>query len=137
MEMAYTASKRGTCGRLSVGTIIARDSRPISLGYVGAPSGHMHCQEAKCNLTEPCTRTKHAERNAIDFAIENKIDIVGADIFSTDSPCLPCAELIVSHRLSRVYYDREYRVPDGLDYLWGHGVEVYQVLANGFCTKMT
>lgn len=137
MMWAHTAAMRGTCGRLNVGAIIARDSRPISAGYVGAPRGEPHCSEAKCDLSQPCTRTDHAERNAIMFADERDIDITGADMFITDSPCFECAQLISGYRLARVFYDREYRVSDGVKWLLSHGVEVWRVLPNGMMREIT
>ncbi len=137
LEMAYTASKRGTCGRLAVGAIIARDSRPISLGYVGAPKGCAHCEENGCDLTKPCTRTIHAEANAIKAAHNNMISVTGADMFVTNSPCLLCATIIVGAGLHRVYYDQEYRVRDGIEHLNSCGVKVYRVLHNGMIHQIT
>jgi len=131
MEWAYTASKRGTCGRLAVGAVIARDSRPISAGYVGALSGAPHCVEAQCDLSKPCTRTVHAELNAINFALRAGINIAGADMFVTDSPCIPCSYEIIEHKIARVFFDRQYRVPLGIELLKTNGIIVVQVLANG------
>ena len=131
MEWAYTASKRGTCGRLAVGAVIARESRPISAGYVGALPGAPHCAEAQCYLSKPCDRTVHAELNAINFAIRADIDIEGADMFVTDSPCHLCAYEIIHRKLARVFFDRQYRKPLGIELLKMNGILVVQVLANG------
>lgn len=136
MEWAYTASKRGTCGRLAVGAVIARDSRPISAGYVGPVSGAPHCEAHGCILTVPCTRTIHAEVNAISFARDHGIDIVAADMFITDSPCPECAIEIVETRLSRVFFDREYRISEGIDYLLRNHIEVHRILANGMMRRI-
>lgn len=136
METAHVVAKRGTCGRLAVGAVIARESRPISWGYVGAPSGEPHCEEAGCDLSLPCTRTNHAERNAILFALNHLIDIRGADIYVTDSPCAICADMIVRHGLKRVYFDRSYRDGGGIEVLRENDVEVYQVLANGMIHRI-
>lgn len=136
MEWAYTASKRGTCGRLAVGAVIARASRPMSAGYVGAMSGEPHCEEARCDLTKPCTRTRHAEDNAIEFAVRQGYDLRGADMFITDSPCLDCARLITISGISRVFFDREYRVTDGIQLLLSSGVEVHRVLSNGMMRNL-
>ncbi len=130
MRIAHTAAMRGTCGRLSVGAIIARDSRPISLGYVGAPAHEPHCDENDCDMTKPCTRTVHAEINALRFAVEWNIQIVGADMFVTNSPCIECAKAIYGSGVRRVYYDKPYRLTDGIDYLRGLGVSVHQVHIN-------
>lgn len=88
-----------------------------------------------CDLTKPCTRTKHAEVNAINFAIDNSISIVGADLYCTDAPCLDCAVYIFAMGISRVYFDRPYRVEDGIKYLIDRGVIVNQLLANGMIRR--
>jgi dCMP deaminase len=137
MEWAHTASKRGTCGRLAVGAIIARNARPISAGYVGAPRGAKHCLEAQCDLTQPCTRTIHAEVNAINFAKEEGIDIAGADMFVTDSPCANCADEIIKARIARVFFDRSYRDDAGLKILRDARIVVVQILANGMTRNAT
>lgn len=128
IEMAFIAAKRGTCQRLSVGAIIARDSRPISLGYVGAPSGEPHCNPIDCaDLSQPCMRTIHAETNAIAFADRYLINILDADMFVTDSPCLKCAHRIIGAQIKRVFFNRRYRKPEGILLLESLGVIVQQV----------
>jgi len=136
MEMAHIASKRGTCGRLAVGAVIAREGRPISIGYVGAPSGDPHCSSETCpDLSAPCNRTKHAELNAIDFAKAHDINVEGADIYVTDSPCQMCAAEIVLAGIRRVFFDRQYRDPAGIEKLKREDLEVTQVLPNGMTRR--
>ncbi len=127
LAFAHVAARRGTCDRLHVGAVIARESRPISAGYVGAPSGEPHCGPSVCDVSKPCTRTNHAERNAIDFARHWGIDIVGCDMFVTDAPCLLCAQAIIESGITRVFYDRPYRLTTGLDHLRANGVHVIQI----------
>lgn len=135
MEWAHTAAKRSTCGRLAVGAVICRHSHPISAGYVGAPSGIPHCDQNGCDLMKPCTRTIHAEINAIKFAKMEGIRIEDADMFITDSPCVNCAHQIVAAGIRRVYFDREYRVTEGIELLLTHNLEVYRILANGMMRR--
>lgn len=127
MMMAHVAALRGTCNRLRVGAVIAVDSRPLSLGYNGTPPGHEHCGP-ECNAHTPCTKTLHAERNAIEWAWRHFVahDLVGATIYVTDSPCIDCARLIVKVGIKRVVFDRPYRVADGIEHLIINGVEVVQ-----------
>lgn len=49
MSTARLVSLRGTCSRLNVGAVFARNGRIISMGYNGAPAGLPHCEhwEAK------------------------------------------------------------------------------------------
>lgn len=127
IEMAHTAAKRGTCNRLKVGAVIAIDSRPISMGYNGTPPGSPHCGP-ECTMDKPCTKTQHAEANAIHWAYRNDSVYAtqGATIYVTDSPCKACAILIHLAGISRVVYDRAYRIRDGIEYLESHGIEVIQ-----------
>jgi dCMP deaminase len=135
LEVAHIAAKRGTCGRLAVGAVIARDARPISFGYVGAPPSEPHCDEANCDLTQPCTRTWHAERNAIKYARDRLIDIAGADLYTTDSPCANCCGWIIAAKIKRVYFERRYR-DDTLEMLLDAGIEVYNILPNGMLNRI-
>ena len=132
MVMAWTAAMRGTCNRLKVGAVIVRDNRPISLGYNGTPPGHAHCGP-ECNFDNPCTKTRHAESNALEWAVRDKRKVStawsgaeGSTMYVTDSPCVVCAAKIVSAGVKRVVFDREYRDNAGLKFLEREGVEVEQ-----------
>lgn len=132
MVMAWTAAMRGTCNRLKVGAVIVRDNRPVSLGYNGTPAGHAHCGP-ECNQDNPCTKTLHAESNAIEWATRDKCycstawcGAEGATMYVTDAPCLPCAHKTFNAGIKRVVFDREYRIKDGLVFLQANGVEVEQ-----------
>ena len=112
---------------MGVGAVIAIQNRPISLGYSGVPSGHPHCG-AHCDLSKPCTKTIHAEDNAIRFAKLYVSDLSVATLYTTISPCQLCAGLIWQERIHRVVYQHPYRDLTGIVYLKSHGVEVDQVL---------
>lgn len=131
IAMAHTAALRGTCNRLKVGAVIAVDSRPISMGYNGSPPGAPHCGP-ECTMEKPCTKTNHAEANAIHWAEKYRWNDEythlprNCTIYITDSPCKSCAILIHLAGISRVVYDRAYRIRDGIEYLESHGIEVVQ-----------
>lgn len=135
MEYAKVTARRGTCGRLAVGAVIAKRHRPVAAGYAGPPSGEPHCWEAKCNRHKPCDRTLHAEANAIDFAVAEQIDIRGCDMYITDSPCLECARRIWEAGIVRVYFNRPYRSEAGIELLTRHGIQVFHVLDNGIINE--
>jgi dCMP deaminase len=124
MEMALTASKRSTCNRKHVGAIIAIEGRPVSVGYAGAPAGLPHCLEHGC-LAGPdggCIRTMHAEANAIAFAARKGIATERATLYTTVSPCLACAKLIINAGIIDVWYLELYRKQEGLDLLSEKGI---------------
>lgn len=126
MEIALIVAKRSTCRRVpdGVGAVIARESRVISTGYAGAPSNAPSCDLAGCRLDSPCTRTVHAEANAIVFAAREGISVLGTTLYTTTSPCVECAKLIINSGIVKVCFHRMYRLTDGLDLLERHGVSI-------------
>ena len=127
MQMAMTASLRSTCQRKQVGALLAIDGRPISIGYGGAPSHFPHCDESICDLTKPCTRTVHAEANAIAFAARKGIATEGSALYCTLAPCLDCAKLIINAGVLEVFYLEMYRSDEGLDLFRRAGTYVRQI----------
>jgi dCMP deaminase len=129
MEMAIIASKRSTCTRKHVGAIIAIDGRPVSVGYAGAPSGLPHCVNHGC-IAGPdggCIRTQHAEANAIAFAARKGISTEKATIYTTVSPCLACAKLIINAGITEVRFLELYRKMEGLELLDQLGISCEQL----------
>lgn len=123
-EIASIVAKRSTCPRKSVGAIIAREGRVLSMGYNGAPSGLPHCLSDGC-IEGPdggCIRTQHAEANAIAFAARVGIKVEGADLWTTVSPCLSCAKVIINAGIKSVYYLNPYRDTSGIDLLNQAGI---------------
>ena len=107
MRMARVLAMRATCSRLSVGALVARDTRVISSGYNGVPSGLPHCQHTP-NETS-CTLAVHAEANAIAFAARAGCATEGATLYCTHSPCAQCSKLIINAGIERVVYATDYR----------------------------
>jgi len=66
----------------------------------------------------------HAEANAITKVAKSNNSSEGATLYITDSPCVECSKLIIQSGISRVVYDREYRIIDGLALLRRAGVQV-------------
>lgn len=70
---------------------------------------------------------EHAEAAVIAEAAKKGISLGGADIFSTDFPCPPCAKLIAQSGIKKCYFSRGYAVLDGQDILQYSGVELVLV----------
>lgn len=137
LRVAEVMGDRSTCSRNLVGVVIARDGRILSTGYNGAPAGMPHCNhecncggkhlggtplqgrwhDQTCSSIRPCTIAIHAEANAIAYAARFGVDIEGAELFTTLSPCVPCSQLIIASGIVRVVYGRAYRIADGLTLL--------------------
>ena len=118
MEVANSIAKRATCDRGRSGCVIARDNQVLATGYVGAPAGLPHCDEAGHQLkqtvhedgsmTTHCVRTVHAEQNAICQAAKNGVAIKGATLYCRMTPCRTCAMMIINCGVVRVVCERKY-----------------------------
>jgi dCMP deaminase len=120
LRTAHIMAERSTCLRKQVGAVIAVDTRIVSTGYAGSPSGLPHCIDVGCLIdpaTGGCIRTQHAEANAIAFAARAGISVAQGTLYTTLAPCLPCAKLIVAAGISRVVYATDYRDSSGLEFL--------------------
>lgn len=129
MEVAAAFAKRSTCMRRNVGAIIVLNRTIVGHGYNGAPSGEDHCLGNYCPGKLVCERTDHAEDNALRRA---GVLAQNADMFTTDSPCPRCAELLFGKRIKRVFFMIPYRITGSLDMLVAWGVGVYQVAPAGY-----
>lgn len=118
MEIVRAISKRGTCDRGRAGAVIARDKQLLSSGYVGSPAGLPHCDDAGHQLkkvihedgseSQHCTRTVHAEQNAICQAAKNGTKIEGSTVYTLMTPCKTCAMLIINSGIKRVVCEKKY-----------------------------
>jgi dCMP deaminase len=131
MDMATAAAKRGTCLRLQVGAVIAAQGRPLSVGYNGAPPRVSHCTPDNCGPDKPCTRAIHAEANAIAWAARQGHATLDCGIYTTVSPCLDCAKLIISAGINLIVFKEPYRDRTPLIYLENASCIVYQIDVNG------
>ncbi len=138
MELAVNLAKRSHCIKRHVGAVLTKDTRIISIGYNGPPSGTHNCDEvwpqAGCPRDSKggCSLAIHAEQNAILYAVKNKMSVEGATLYVTLSPCLACSRIIYSMGISKVIYLKSYavfkRLPsdEGVDFLNGFGVMCQQ-----------
>ncbi len=127
MRTAILFAERSTCRRKKVGAVLVKDKRIISTGYVGSPSGHMHCIDFGLDcLIGPnggCVRTIHAEINAVLFAAKNGISTHGTILYCTLSPCIDCAKMLISAGISKVFYYEEYRDKYPISILQNSGID--------------
>jgi len=126
MGIARAVSLRGTCDRLWVGAAIARDSRVISTGYNGNVSGQPHCRH-ELGVGGGCQTAVHAEANAIVFAARHGVAVEGAELWTTHQPCESCAKLIINSGIVKVFYEKPYRLREGLEMLIRSNVEVFRI----------
>lgn len=123
MRIAETISMRGTCTRAHVGAVLAIHNRIISTGYNGSPAGMAHCTHPY-GEKEPCLTSVHAEANTVAFAAQQGNATDGATLYTTMTPCLPCAQLLVNAGVKRVVCGKQYRETAGVDLLVEAGIIV-------------
>ena len=126
MDITTTISKRGTCGRLQVGAVIALDGRVVATGYNGSPRGFEHCGPKTCDDTKPCTQSIHAEANALVFAARHGLKVLGATLYCNYNPCSDCAKLIINSGITEVVFEKEFRTITGIELLIKAGIIVRQ-----------
>jgi dCMP deaminase len=120
MNLATDLAKRSHCVKAQVGAVLVKDTRIISIGYNGPPAGTHNCDEewpeAGCprDVRGSCSLALHAEENAILYAVKNGANLQGATLYTTLSPCLPCARLIFSAGVKEVFFLNSYAEYKGL-----------------------
>ena len=124
MGVAKAHATLSKATRLKVGACIVTPSRVIIPGVNGQP-------KPLGNVCEHDGVTKasviHAELNCILKAQREGVDIRGATLYITHSPCEHCASLIIETGISKVVYVDEYRSPQGLLNLAIAGVKTKRV----------
>ena len=109
-EITKQVALRSTCVRKKVGAIIVKDKNIISTGYNGSIRGLEHCETVGCLMMEGhCTRTIHAEANAIIQAAKHGLMIDRAEIYISASPCFNCFKLIANSGIKKVYFMEFYK----------------------------
>jgi len=110
MAIAKQVATRSTCDRKFVGAVIVRDRTILSTGYNGSIRGMPHCDEVGHMMeNDHCVATIHAEANAVIQAAKNGVNINGADIYVTASPCWNCFKMIANAGILRIFYGEFYR----------------------------
>lgn len=136
MDLAISLAQRSHCVKAQVGAVLTSETRIISIGYNGPPSGTHNCDEdfgqegCPRDSKGSCSLALHAEQNAILYAAKNGSKIEGATMYVTLSPCISCARVIYSMKIKKVFFLNSYaeykKIPkdEGVEFLRSFGVEV-------------
>ncbi len=117
LKLTFLVAERSTCRRHHVGAVIVKDKHILATGYNGAPSGCKDCLELGCLREElnipsgqrhEVCRGVHAEQNAIIQAAIHNVNIAGATMYCTHSPCIICAKMIVNAKIKRFVTYKDY-----------------------------
>ena len=125
MSIARQVATRSTCDRKHVGAVIVRDRTILSTGYNGSIRGMPHCDDVGHQMeSDHCVATVHAEANAIIQAAKNGVQVDGAELYTTASPCWSCFKLIGNSGIRRIYFGEFYRDPRSLEVAGRIGIEL-------------
>jgi len=132
-NMAYAAQAASQARREQVGCVIVTRTGLILPGYNGQPAGHHTncCENTPIVEANGVQRLKtdstviHAEDNALRKAILAGVNLEGAHLFSTVSPCPGCCGLIVETPMEAVHYCRHHDDLSGLQQLTDKGIEIH------------
>ena len=124
MEFAELISKRSTCKRLNVGTVITTTDyrKVLAVGYNGNASGLKNV----CDRDEPGNcGCLHSEENAvINCDTPRETDKY---VFVTHLPCPMCAKRLINlGHVRKVVYKNSYRNTESLEILKSVGIQVFQ-----------
>lgn len=135
MRIAFEVATESKAVKRKVGAVIVKDNNIIALGYNGTPSGFDNCCEdeiltdldksGKALVTK--TEVLHAESNAISKCARSTYSSEGSELYTTTSPCVECAKLIIQAGITKVYWHDEYRSEDGINLLRQANIEVERV----------
>lgn len=125
LELADTLSKRSTCKRLQVGTVItSTDYRKVlSVGYNGNATGLPNT----CDRNEPGNcGCLHSEENAIiNCDAPRSIKKI---VFVSHLPCNMCAKRLINlGNVVKVIYRVDYRLRESIITLTKANIEIYQL----------
>lgn len=119
LALVEVVKQRAACTRRQVGAVILdRDGRIAATGYNGTPAGWTHCTDGGCprgafgydqigpllgnsGHEVPCI-ARHAERNAIVWALEHDVHLPTSTLYTSCEPCPDCLRLIGGIGLGRV-----------------------------------
>jgi dCMP deaminase len=134
LSLARDQAKKSKCLLRQVGAIITRNGRILATGYNGIPF-----EILPCSNSSPCMngRTSQsggntcnrgciglcAEQFAIIDAAKKGMDLNGATVYCTHSPCIKCAMIMILVGIAEVVYEEKYPDDSAIKLLEKAGVE--------------
>lgn len=106
LTVAHVFSQLSFDDEIKVGSIIVRNGQVLSQGFNGMPTGMCNHTRHSDGITRP--EVIHSEANALMKLAKTGGSSEGATIYTTHSPCMECAKLILQAGIIRVVYDEMY-----------------------------
>lgn len=106
-KIAKIVAMRSKDPHTKVGAVLVKDKCVIGIGYNGDPRNFNY--NFDWHSSEKYNYVIHAELNAISNATRMGVNVNGADIYLTLSPCHDCIKLLIQNGIKNVYYLEEYK----------------------------
>lgn len=135
MQTAMLHAGLSKAKRKQVGAILVTKIGVTLTGYNGTPAGLSNeCEDREWYgsdlfgdwqlVTKPSVI--HAELNCILKAAKEGVSVQDATIYTTLSPCVPCAAMLINAGIKELVWKETYRCTKGLDLLRQAGVKLRQ-----------
>ena len=132
MQTAMLHAGLSKAKRKQVGAVLVTKSGVTLTGYNGTPTGLSN--ECETVHFDGCARTLaskaeviHAELNCILKSAKEGVSVQDAAIYTTLSPCVPCAAMLINAGIKELVWQETYRDTSGLDLLKQAGIITRQV----------
>uniref|UniRef100_A0AAU8KWP2 Deoxycytidylate deaminase n=1 Tax=Serratia phage Kevin TaxID=3161161 RepID=A0AAU8KWP2_9CAUD len=136
MRSALAYSKASYAQRLQVGAVIVDQTtdQPVAIGWNGTAPGEPNvCEVDDGNGGLVSVEgVIHAEVNAMN-RLRTQHTRKMLSMFVSDSPCPDCAKKILKSGIKQVFFNRRYRLDEGIKILLKGGVELFQVTYDEVC----
>lgn len=126
MGAALLHARMSKAVRAKVGACLVTTQGVMLGGVNGQPAGLSNeCEylDEEENLVTKSS-TIHAETNAILRAAKEGVSCLGATMYVTLSPCVPCSAMLVNAGIKELVYNQDYRDSGGIGLLREAGVKV-------------
>jgi len=125
LSIARLTAQRSYAADRKVGAIIVKDGNIISFSYNGTLPGESNetCDE----FGRTKTTTLHAESQAICKVARSTSSTENATMYTTLSPCIECAKIIVQSGIKRVVFDQIFKYTEGIEFMSKAGVLVNEL----------
>lgn len=130
MGTAMLHARLSKAKRAQVGSVLVTSQGVTLTGYNGTPAGRPNeCETEHIDKDWFVTRiTKpeviHAELNCILKAAREGVSCIGATMYVTLSPCVPCAAMMIQAGVKRLVYKEMYRDQGGINLLRDATIDV-------------
>jgi len=140
--IADVVRSKSDCFKRKVGAVFVNaDYEILATGYNAPPRGFQHCDrtDERNNFVncmphtcgEPCTRTIHAEQNAVAQAAKRGTALAHSTLYCTYAPCQTCARLLINIGVVKVVVLEKDKDVTGHEELAMGGIPVFYAQDHG------